>query len=142
MKVKPNSEEMLVCKQFSGDITQLSTSVEAFMFSLSQVSCINDRLKCLEIKQKFDNNFFTILDKVELMNNAVFSGLRQNQTLHMILAMVVQIGNYLNHGTPKGNSQGFKISLLTNLSSIKSINSVQDGSKKAKLVSLLDFILE
>jgi len=67
------------------------------------------------------------LDKVECLNSAVFQGLRENQTLHTILAMVVQIGNYLNHGTPKGNSQGFKIGLLTNLGSIKSINTPIDG---------------
>ena len=54
--------------------------------------------------------------------------------------MIVQIGNYLNYGTPKGNSKGFKISLLSDLGQIKSINGNTDN-KKAQKMSLLDFIL-
>lgn len=31
------------------------------------------------------------------------------------------MGNYLNHGTAKGNSKGFKIALIAELPQIKSI---------------------
>lgn len=76
----------------------------------------NERLKCLAIKQKVETVFFLILDKVDELQNSIEQGLKSNDTLHTLLAMTVQIGNYLNHGTLKGNSKGFKISILTTLS--------------------------
>ena len=65
-------------------------------------------------------------------------GLKENKVLRKMLAMVVQMGNYLNHGTAKGNSKGFKIGLLAELPQIKSIKQSKDKSDK---ISVLDFII-
>lgn len=56
-----------------------------------------------------------------------------------ILAMTVQIGNYLNYGTPKGNCKAFKIGILNDLSQVKSLKA--PGHDQKKKLSLLDFIL-
>ena len=65
-------------------------------------------------------------------------GLKENKVLRRMLAMVVQMGNYLNHGTAKGNSKGFKIGLIAELSQIKSIKQSKDKSDK---ISVLDFLI-
>jgi hypothetical protein len=74
------------------------------------------------------------------LNNAVFKQTCENEVLMKILAMIVQIGNYLNYGTPKGNCKAFKIGLLSNLSQVKSLKG--PGADINKKMSMLEFILQ
>lgn len=41
------------------------------------------------------------------MLEAAVTGIRDNERLKEIFAMILKVGNYLNYGTNKGKAQGF-----------------------------------
>jgi hypothetical protein len=54
-------------------------------------------------KNKFDFEFSGLNKNIKLIHSAV-CGIRDNQKLKEVFAMILKIGNYLNYGTNKGKA--------------------------------------
>lgn len=57
-------------------------------------------------KNRFEYEYTDIKKNMEAVNSAIV-GIRDNNKLKEIIAMILKIGNYLNFGTPKGKALGF-----------------------------------
>jgi len=83
-------------------------------------------------KNKFDKEFQDLNRNIEVVAQAVVA-LRDNEDFKEFIGLLLQVGNYLNFGTPKGKAMGFQMELLQSISTIKSV-----GKKK---ISLLEFLV-
>ena len=84
-------------------------------------------------RNKFEYDYTDLNKNLVTLNSAV-KGIRDNEKMKELFALILKIGNYLNFGTNKGKAQGFHMDLLLQLSAIKSI------SGKFKM-SLLDYLI-
>lgn len=60
----------------------------------------------MQFKNKFDFEFNENNKNLATLDSAM-KGIRDNEKMKEILAMILKTGNYLNYGTPKGKAQGF-----------------------------------
>ena len=67
-------------------------------------------------------DFFNDLPEVCQIISAIseaLSAIRESESFKNMISIILSIGNYLNHGTNKGNAQGFSLNILSQLNSIK-----------------------
>jgi diaphanous 1 len=110
-KISPNGDEMEKLLSYKGNLSELS-NIEQFLIQLLQVPSLNERLECMLFKNKFDYEYTEMNKNLTTLDSAV-KGIRDNNQLKEIFAMILKIGNYLNYGTAKGNQQGFSMDLLS-----------------------------
>lgn len=91
------------------------------------------RLKVLWFKAQFYIDFAEVKDNISTVRDAA-TIVTKNQAFQKFLLLVLEIGNFLNHGTLKGNAVGFNLDSLRLLDGCKGY----DPEK----TSLLRFVLK
>eukprot|EP00736_Rhodelphis_marinus_P001697 Rmarinus@m.11736 len=121
-KLAPTKDEIEAIRNFDGDIQMLGKS-EQFVLEISKIPRVSNRLPCLA----FHIEAPTLLRELQQDNQSVIDACETifNSTSFVsILEVTVTVGNYVNHGSYRGNAYGVRISYLKLLRETKS----KDGS--------------
>jgi hypothetical protein len=109
------------------------TSAEQFLIKLwLDLPFFIPRLKCLWFKAQFYVDFSDVKDKIAVVRDAA-TIVTKSQSFQKFLLVILEVGNFLNHGTLKGNAVGFNLDSLRLLEGCKGY----DTDK----TSLLKFVL-
>uniref|UniRef100_A0A6V2PDY2 FH2 domain-containing protein n=1 Tax=Emiliania huxleyi TaxID=2903 RepID=A0A6V2PDY2_EMIHU len=119
----PSAEEVEMLSPF-GEDPRLKETVrwgpaESFLLDMAAVPRLSQRLACFLSKLTFEQRKKDAEAQVEAINKAV-QCLRGSKTLPLLLALVLQVGNALNAGTPRGAAAGFTSEALGKLAETKS----------------------
>jgi len=120
-------------KCFTGDLNELSET-ERFVVCLVRIPLFDKRIDSIMFKYNFDAEFTMLSDNVSILKQS-YESIKSNGKFQKLLRMVLDIGNFLNYKTAKGNALGFKLQSLKDMSMLKSKKI--DGKK----YSLLEFII-
>jgi len=109
------SEELATLKTFEADNDPKELPwgrAEEFCIFLLKIPNFKVRADCCVARGQFSEDFDSISQDVGIFRT-VFLALRGSRAIPSILALVVQIGNYLNHGSNKGGQPGFSLESLS-----------------------------
>ncbi|KAL3668133.1 hypothetical protein V7S43_006996 [Phytophthora oleae] len=129
IKILPTEEEIAAITGFSGDPTTLN-GAELVLKELITVPRLKQRLSALETKHQFPalvRDLQTKVNKIRVASNEI----AQSSELKTILLVILQVGNKMNAGTPRGGAKGFRLNDLTKLVQLKSTD---------KSVTLLHYV--
>ena len=76
------------------------------------------RLRCLHLIRTFRDRVDALIPHIQAVTKAS-SAVSSNKRLRQYLALVLAIGNYLNHGKRNGNAYGFDVQSLNRLMDVK-----------------------
>ena len=91
------------------------------------------RLEVIKFKLDFSINLPELCHIVTKISEGLQT-IKTSISFKSLIGLVLEVGNYLNHGTNKGNASGFSLNTLSMLSSMR-------GTDKSK-TPLLNFILD
>ncbi|XP_022235714.1 LOW QUALITY PROTEIN: formin-J-like [Limulus polyphemus] len=133
LKILPEDDEIKLLKGYTGDIQRLG-SAEKFFSQLLGLPGYKLRIESLLLKEEFDSIFVSLKEGLETMKFAARE-IKECQSLHEILFMVLVAGNFLNAGKYAGNAAGFK---MIRVSSFSDLYANQAEWKKTELLKLPD----
>ena len=122
----PTAEEMDMIKAMDGPDVRWDKP-EQFLKALMAIPKLTVRLRCWSIKYGFSERAAEITETLSTLQGAV-DALRQSTALPVVLGLLVNLGNHLNGGTPKGQADGFALADLAKMSVTK------DAANKATLL--------
>lgn len=120
-------------KGFEGNLQDLQES-EQFVVSIVRIPLFDKRIDAIIFKYNFDSEFSLLSENVSVLRNS-YDVITTNEKFKKLIRMVLDIGNFLNYKTSKGNSYGFKLDSLKDMSGLKS------KKVEGKNYSLLDFVI-
>jgi len=120
--------------QGGGDPNRLPAA-EKFALELDKVPQLEQRVAAFNFKVSFDIRKADIKPGVEALKQACKEVL-ESKKLPKLLELVLELGNFINDGTPRGGVFGFKINSLTKMTDTKT------GDNKMTLLQFLVKILE
>ena len=109
---------------------ELWDKAENYMIDLIEPTTIPQRLKVWTFFIDWDEDHAYLTLSIKQMS-LLLDFLDSNQTLYKVLGMALAVGNIMNGGTAKGQSDGFDFPVIAKL------NQTKDNSNK----SLLNFIM-
>uniref|UniRef100_A0A914BU84 FH2 domain-containing protein n=1 Tax=Acrobeloides nanus TaxID=290746 RepID=A0A914BU84_9BILA len=135
LKFVPTKEEFSILRETANKhkTPSVLALADRFLLEVGQIPRYEQRLKCLHIIRTFQER----VDEITPYLNAVIKASNtssSNKKLRQLLALILAIGNYLNHGKRSGNAMGFTIGSLGVIHDVKS--SVRHDR------NLLHFIIE
>ena len=104
---------------------------ESFLLALLSIPRLKQRLRCWSIKYGFSERVAELDELTETIAAAV-KAVKTSAALPVVFGAVVALGNHLNGGTPKGQSDGFALTDLGKLTVAKD---------NANAASLLEYAL-
>lgn len=100
---------------------------DLFVRGLSQIPVVNARVDCWRFSIKFPELLADATQPLQMIASAVKS-VRSSKTLRRALLVVLEVGNYMNGGTARGQADAFDLALLKRLTFVK------DGEGKNTLL--------
>uniref|UniRef100_A0A1B6EW46 FH2 domain-containing protein n=1 Tax=Cuerna arida TaxID=1464854 RepID=A0A1B6EW46_9HEMI len=113
LSILPNENEVLLIKSHPGDRSTLDTA-ERFYADLLDVPDYNLRVQAMLQKEECPVAVSELTPQLEDVISTCDS-LVHNSRLAEFLALLLQLGNYLNAGSYAGNAVGFKLNTLPKL---------------------------
>jgi len=116
----PGKDDIANLKNFvetGGDVTRLPPA-EQFVLKLDQVPFLANRLVTFVFALSFDLKIEEVksgLLDIERASKQVID----SKSLPQILELILELGNFINDGSPRGGAFGFKLSSLSKLDDIK-----------------------
>ncbi|KAJ1462998.1 formin homology 2 domain-containing protein [Pelagophyceae sp. CCMP2097] len=95
--------------------------VEQFFAAIVAVPDYEDRLKCYLFRLRFDATCEALDDRLRLVTTAC-ERLAGSERFARLLEIVLAVGNYLNAGSSRGGSYGFRLDALAKLGTIKALD--------------------
>lgn len=120
-------------KSYTGDMQDISET-EIFVVSVVKIPLFDKRINSMMFKYNFDAEYSLLSENVTILKNAWHS-IKEWDNFKTLIRMILDIGNFLNFKTPKGNAYGFKLQSLKDLAGVKSKKI--DGDN----YSLLDYVI-
>ncbi|CAD6193146.1 unnamed protein product [Caenorhabditis auriculariae] len=120
LKFVPSKEEVNLITDATvknGSPTVLALA-DRYLYEVSQIPRFEQRLRCLYIIRTFKDRVDGLLPYIQCVTKTSTS-LQSNKRFRQYLAMVLAIGNYLNHGKRLGNAYGFELNSLNKLCDVK-----------------------
>jgi len=115
-----------------GDVSKLS-GAEKFFVKLMDLVNVKQMLKLWLLKSQFEPRVKHIRDRIQLVEGTL-QKLRASENLRQMLEMILAVGNFLNHGTTRGNAYGFHLEPTLDMI---------DGLKaNDKSMTLLSFVVD
>eukprot|EP01084_Bolivina_argentea_P253693 426264_1 len=102
-------------------------TVEQFFFTLCDFYNLHQRLKLWMFKQNFFDICDSLLDQYKTIGKAC-DKIRNNKNLRLLLTIILTFGNHMNSGTRKGQVYGFDLTILNNLTAVKSFDNTRSLS--------------
>ena len=118
VKLAPNEEELEKLKGFTGSYSDIMMSEQYLIDCWVKVPMFQIRLECFKFKIDFNSELPDVCDMITTISDAL-SAVRESLSFKNMIAVILSIGNYLNHGTNKGNAQGFSLNTLSQLDTVK-----------------------
>ncbi|GAM19525.1 hypothetical protein SAMD00019534_027000 [Acytostelium subglobosum LB1] len=131
-KFCPTPEEIDILKE--EDISMLGKP-EQFLYEMSKVSRLSEKLDCFIFKQKMASQIEEIQPDADALLRSS-QVLRENRRLQQLLEIILSLGNFINGGTPRGDVYGFKLDSLLSLGDVRS----PTDSKLTLLTWLIQFL--
>ncbi|XP_047105243.1 inverted formin-2-like [Schistocerca piceifrons] len=113
----PTEKELTSVRSYSGDLDRLGEA-EKFYLQLSEVPSFVLRIRAMLLKEEFPLRTSELREQLNAVADAC-NKLKANKCLKEFLALVLQLGNYINAGSYAGNAAGFTLSTLPKLLEIK-----------------------
>lgn len=73
----------------------------------------------MNFRYNFDFEYTLLSDNVNLLKQS-YDAISTNEKFKQIMRIILEVGNFLNYKTSKGNSFGFKLNTLKNIGGLKS----------------------
>ena len=116
----PQSDEVEAARAFleqGGSVNKLAPA-EKFICSMIKIPRLTARVANMLFKVQFDDSADDLENRIDtIVHNC--DHVSNSRRFGRILSIILKVGNELNRGTYKGNSQGFKIKSLTKLTQTK-----------------------
>lgn len=93
---------------------------EAFVLRLAQVPDFAIRLQIWSFENSFDERFEVLQAAASEVQEACIA-LRHSEQAQRMLALALNVGNYLNAGTARGRADGFTVETLTQMRTVKAV---------------------
>ncbi|DBA02399.1 TPA: hypothetical protein N0F65_007218 [Lagenidium giganteum] len=129
IKILPTDEEIAAITGFQGDPLTLNDA-ERILKELISVPRLKSRLGALQAKLQFPTLVRDLQGKLTKIRSAS-TEIQQSAEFRTVLLVILQVGNKMNQGTNRGNAKGFRLSDLTKLVQMKSVD---------KATTLLHFV--
>ena len=136
LQCEPMDEELCIMRHFSGDEEKLLVS-EKFLLDLSKIDRLREKVAALVYVRQFPEliteahtGLDAISDACEQVSNA--------QAFRRLLALVLEVGNFLNAGGPRSSTKGVTLDSLHKLADVRTTAPSNNGGA----LTLLDFIME
>ncbi|KAJ1611993.1 FH2 domain containing protein [Cryptosporidium canis] len=113
-------------KEDSGATSLPLRSSEFFMVTILGLNRFKIRAQCVLAMKAFEEEYQSCLERLIKLEDAavhIRSSLEKGGVLRQILQLILKIGNFLNHGTNRGKSYGFRFHSIELLKNVKSNNS-------------------
>ena len=118
----PDEAELAQLSSLTAAQVALLSRPDAFMRSLTKGSdAVTARLDCWH----WQLNHAELLEEVSLPLKAIGAGvraIRSGQEMKRLLKYVLEVGNYMNGGTVRGQADGFDLTVLSRLSSLRDVD--------------------
>ncbi|KAH8582054.1 FH2 domain containing [Cryptosporidium sp. chipmunk genotype I] len=101
-------------------------SSELFMINILGLNRFKIRAQCVLAMKAFEEEYQSCLERLIKLEDAAVHirlSLEKGGVLRQILKLILKIGNFLNHGTNRGKSCGFRFHSIELLKNVKSNNS-------------------
>ncbi|OII73579.1 uncharacterized protein cubi_03377 [Cryptosporidium ubiquitum] len=123
----PDEIQLLNSIKEEGDNSALPLrSSELFIMNILSLNRFKIRAQCVLAMKTFEEEYQSCLERLIKLEDAAIhirSSLEKGGILRQILQLILKIGNFLNHGTNRGNSCGFRFHSIELLKNVKSNNS-------------------
>eukprot|EP01105_Mastigella_eilhardi_P013536 TRINITY_DN3086_c0_g1_i7.p1 TRINITY_DN3086_c0_g1~~TRINITY_DN3086_c0_g1_i7.p1 ORF type:complete len:996 (-),score=323.34 TRINITY_DN3086_c0_g1_i7:59-3046(-) len=132
-KCLPSKDDLENIRVFEASgATQPLGVPEMFAKEVSKLAMVEAKLKTLQFKLEFNAKVDDLKPALRTVEKACTTVLNSDR-FKKLLGVILLMGNYMNHSTPRGGCPAFKISLLSKLQETKSA----DGKK-----NLMHFIAD
>eukprot|EP01084_Bolivina_argentea_P320146 555449_1 len=124
LEMRPTTEEQIdakkqIIQEGTGNIEDYG-DVEQFFYVLSEFNNLEQRLKLWLFVKEFDDIYDSIKAQYQMIAS-MCDRIKNSLDLKLLLSIILSFGNHMNSGTRKGQAHGFYITILTQMTSIKSI---------------------
>ena len=116
----PNGDDLESIRPYDGD-PDLLAQVERFFYDVQHVSCFESRLRAIDAYHRLNSLSDDAMRELETITHACTNILTSTH-LSSLLRSVLAVGNKLNHGTSRGNYEGYRLDILPKLAFVKSTN--------------------
>ena len=113
----PTDAERDLLRAWSGDRSQLAT-VEQYFVEVMDIPRLKERIAALIFKQTYSPNLDSVQASLATLRLAC-SAVSADGTLPKLLKWALEVGNYLNSGTYRGNARGIKLDGLLMMDNVK-----------------------
>lgn len=127
----PNDEDRKKLMEYKDDLNKLM-KVEQFLKKLIEIPRLKQRLDSMIFRKNYQGDYDDFKQKCEETHEP-FLILKSCPKFEYVLKFILDILNYLNHGTNKANQYGFTLDALNALDSAKSFD---------KSTTMLMFVVE
>ncbi|KAJ3225169.1 hypothetical protein HK099_007252 [Clydaea vesicula] len=114
----PTEEEVEIVRNFDGDVNLLGEA-EKYIRVISNCTRLPQRLDCMIFRKKLANELREVIPDLDAVQSAC-EQLRASSLLQNLLHCILELGNYLNGDTFRGNATGFQVNGLLTLRDTKS----------------------
>ena len=133
LSIAPKEDELEKLTQYKGTGEELMYSEKFLLECWVKTPLFQIRLEAIKFKLDFAVDLPELCHIVTTISEGL-QIIKTSVSFKNLIGLVLDVGNYLNHGTNKGNASGFSLNTLSMLSSIR-------GTDKSK-TPLLNFILD
>ncbi|KAK9669179.1 hypothetical protein RND81_13G114000 [Saponaria officinalis] len=121
IKFCPTKEEMELLKNYTGDKEKLG-KCEQFFLELMKVPRVESKLRVFLFKIQFNTQVADFRKSLNIIKSAC-EEVRNSWKFKEIMKKILNLGNLLNSGTPRGSAAGFKLDSLLKLTDTRATNS-------------------
>mmetsp|Transcript_7432 Transcript_7432/g.11105 ORF Transcript_7432/g.11105 Transcript_7432/m.11105 type:complete len:520 (-) Transcript_7432:15-1574(-) len=132
--IAPSTELLMILKSYEGPMENLD-EVTQFMVTVAKIPRYTLRLESTLFIWAFFDDAKTLYRRIYVVIEAV-KEIRESWKLQRILEAIIAIGNFLNEGTKNGDAKGIRLSSLSKLEAVKTLD------KKKNFLHILSEWLE
>jgi len=136
LQCEPTDEELGIMRHFSGDAEKLLVS-EKFLLDLSKIDRLREKVAALVYVRQFPELITEAHSGLDAINDAC-EQVSNAKSFRRLLALVLEVGNFLNAGGPRSSTKGVTLDSLHKLADVRTTA----PSNKGGALTLLDFIME
>jgi hypothetical protein len=111
---------------------------EQVLLVLLHVPQLGEKLECLELRLTAEERVRSLSHQCRALSDAC-AQLCESSTLKSYMALVCQVGNFLNWGSARGGAKGISLAALEKLASVKSRAPAGAAAKTAQNYTLLHY---
>ena len=134
LPILPKDEEINNIRSIE-DISSYS-ECDKFVHLISEVTGFQQRVKSIQFKYQFSNNYKIISEKIDKLKMTMDT-FKNDKRINDWLTILLAFGNYLNGQSARGGAYGFKLDSLSKITEMKS-----NDNKKTLLQFIIEWIYE